>query len=94
MQLQSCLVSKSDMSGQNKTLDQENQARRETDDLFSEFKGKPMCLVCLETKPAMKDFNLSRCYSTTHKDTCNMYTGAARAAIITDLKTNFLPKPQ
>ena len=45
-----------------------------------------MCLVCLETKSAMKDFNLSRHYNTTHKDKYNKYTGAARAAIIADLR--------
>uniref|UniRef100_A0A3Q3GZU0 HAT C-terminal dimerisation domain-containing protein n=1 Tax=Labrus bergylta TaxID=56723 RepID=A0A3Q3GZU0_9LABR len=44
------------------------QPRWETDYLFTEFKGKPLCLVCLETKSAMKDFNLSRHYNTTHKD--------------------------
>uniref|UniRef100_A0A3B4Z8N2 DUF4371 domain-containing protein n=1 Tax=Stegastes partitus TaxID=144197 RepID=A0A3B4Z8N2_9TELE len=44
------------------SLDQENrmfQARWETVYLFTEFKGKPMCLVCLETKSAMKDYNLT-----------------------------------
>ena len=56
------------------------------DYLFTEFKGKPMCLVCLETKSAMKDFNLSRHYNTTHKDKYDKYTGAARATIIADLR--------
>ena len=80
---------KRNMSGQKRKLDQENcvfQAKWETDYLFIEFKGKPMCLVCLETKSAMKDFNLSRHYNTTHKDKYDKYTGAARAAIIVDLR--------
>lgn len=45
-----------------------------------------MCLVCLETKSAMKGYNLSRHYNNTHKDKYDKYTGAARIAIITDLK--------
>ena len=45
-----------------------------------------MCLVCLETKSAMKDFNWSRHYNTMHKDKYDKYTGAARAAIIVDLR--------
>ena len=45
-----------------------------------------MCLVCLETKSAMKDFNLSRHYNTTHKEKYDKYTGAAKAAIVADLK--------
>uniref|UniRef100_A0A3P8RML6 HAT C-terminal dimerisation domain-containing protein n=1 Tax=Amphiprion percula TaxID=161767 RepID=A0A3P8RML6_AMPPE len=55
----------SKMSVPKRKLDQENQ-----------FKGKPMCLVCLETKSSMKDFNISRHYNTT----------AARATIVADLK--------
>ena len=77
------------MSGQKTNLDQENcvfQARWETDHLFLEFKGKPLCLVCLETKLVTKEYNLSRHYSTTHKDKYDMYTGVARAAIFADLK--------
>ncbi len=77
------------MSGQKRKLYQENrsfQSRWETDHLFMEFKGKPMCVVFLETKSAMTDFNLSRHYNTIHKDEYDKYTGAARAAIITDLK--------
>uniref|UniRef100_A0A3Q3H434 HAT C-terminal dimerisation domain-containing protein n=1 Tax=Labrus bergylta TaxID=56723 RepID=A0A3Q3H434_9LABR len=50
-----------------KVIKEEND-KWETDYLFTEFKGKPLCLVCLETKSAMKDFNLSRHYNTTHKD--------------------------
>uniref|UniRef100_A0A3Q3EJT1 SPIN-DOC-like zinc-finger domain-containing protein n=1 Tax=Labrus bergylta TaxID=56723 RepID=A0A3Q3EJT1_9LABR len=60
--------------------------RWETDYLFTEFKGKPLCLVCLETKSAMKDFNLSRHYNTTHKDKYDKYNGAARVAIVADLR--------
>uniref|UniRef100_A0A3Q3FDJ6 SPIN-DOC-like zinc-finger domain-containing protein n=1 Tax=Labrus bergylta TaxID=56723 RepID=A0A3Q3FDJ6_9LABR len=62
------------------------QPRWETDYLFTEFKGKPLCLVCLETKSAMKDFNLSRHYNTTHKDKYDKYNGAARVAIVADLR--------
>lgn len=35
----------------------------------------------------MKDFNLSRHYNTSHKDKYAKYTGAARYAIVADLKT-------
>ena len=37
-----------------------------------ESKGKPMCLVCLETISVMKDFNLSRHYynCTEHNASC------------------------
>ena len=56
MQLQSCLVSKSDMSGQNKTLDQEYQARRETYDLFSEFKRQTNVLSVPGNKTSHEGF--------------------------------------
>ena len=46
-----------------------------------------MCLVCLETLSAMKDFNLSRHYNTLHKVKYEKYTGAARAAVVADLKS-------
>jgi len=39
-------------SSAKRKLDQENrvfQVKWEVDYLFTEFKGKPMCLVCLET---------------------------------------------
>uniref|UniRef100_A0A3B4ZZY3 HAT C-terminal dimerisation domain-containing protein n=1 Tax=Stegastes partitus TaxID=144197 RepID=A0A3B4ZZY3_9TELE len=78
-----------EMSAPKRKHDQENrifQARWETDYLFTEFKGRPMCLVCLETKSAMKDYNLSRHNNTTHKEKSEKYTGAARAAIVADLK--------
>jgi len=55
-----------------------SSARWETDNLFSDFKGTPVCLVCLETKSAMEDFNLSRHYNTKY----DLY----RAAIIAHLK--------
>ena len=77
------------MSAQKRKLEEENrvfQPRWETDYLFTDCKGKPMCLVCLETKSAMKDFNLSRHYNATHKEKYDKYTGAARAAIVADLK--------
>ena len=71
-------------------LDQENrtfQSKWEVEYLFIEFKGKPMCLVCLETLSAMKDFNLSRHYNTLHKVKYEKHTGAARAAVVADLKS-------
>uniref|UniRef100_A0A3Q1CL92 HAT C-terminal dimerisation domain-containing protein n=1 Tax=Amphiprion ocellaris TaxID=80972 RepID=A0A3Q1CL92_AMPOC len=77
------------MSAPKRKLDQENsifQVRWETDYLFTEFKGKPICLVCLETKSAKKDFNSSRHYNTTHKEKFEKYTGVARAAVVADLK--------
>ena len=77
------------ISAQKRKLEEENrvfQPRWETDYLFTDCKGKPMCLVCLETKSAMKDFNLSRHYNATHKEKYDKYTGAARAAIVADLK--------
>uniref|UniRef100_G3NDL4 SPIN-DOC-like zinc-finger domain-containing protein n=1 Tax=Gasterosteus aculeatus TaxID=69293 RepID=G3NDL4_GASAC len=87
-----------------KSNDQENcvfQVKWEVDHLFTEFKGKPMCLVCLEPLSAMKDFNLSCHYNTLHKVKYEKYTEAARAALIADLKSkvhkqqNFLlPEPQ
>lgn len=46
-----------------------------------------MCLVCLETLSAMKDFNLSRHYNTLHKAEYEKYTEAARAAMVADLKS-------
>ena len=46
-----------------------------------------MCLVCLETLSAMKDFNLSRHYNTLHVVKYKKYTAAARAAVVVDLKT-------
>ena len=59
------------------------------DYLFAEFKGKAMCLVCLHTCQVMKDYNLSRHYSSSagHKDKYSKYTGDARAAIVADLKS-------
>ena len=71
-------------------LDQENrifQSKWEAEYLFIEFKGKPMCLVCLETLAVMKDFNLSRYYNTLHKVKYEKYTGAARAAVLANLKS-------
>uniref|UniRef100_A0A3B1JTT5 SPIN-DOC-like zinc-finger domain-containing protein n=1 Tax=Astyanax mexicanus TaxID=7994 RepID=A0A3B1JTT5_ASTMX len=71
-------------------LDRENrifQTKWEEEYLFTEFKGKPMCLVCLETLSALKDYNLSRHYSTLHKVKYEKYTGAARAAVVADLKS-------
>uniref|UniRef100_A0A3B4Z810 DUF4371 domain-containing protein n=1 Tax=Stegastes partitus TaxID=144197 RepID=A0A3B4Z810_9TELE len=49
-----------------------NRWRWETVYLFTEFKGKPMCLVLH--------------YNTTQKDKYEKCTGAARAAIVADLK--------
>uniref|UniRef100_G3NBB9 SPIN-DOC-like zinc-finger domain-containing protein n=1 Tax=Gasterosteus aculeatus TaxID=69293 RepID=G3NBB9_GASAC len=63
------------------------QVKWEVDYLFTEFKGKPMCLVCLETLSAMKDFNLSCHYNTLHKVKYEKYTEAARTALIADLKS-------
>jgi len=77
-------------SSAKRKLDQENrvfQMKWESDYLFTEFKGKPMCLVCLETLSAMKDFNLSRHYNSLHKVIYEKYTEAARAALIADLKS-------
>ncbi|XP_057203176.1 general transcription factor II-I repeat domain-containing protein 2B-like [Triplophysa rosa] len=77
------------MSKKKRKIDSENrafQARWETDYLFTEFKGEPMCLVCLETKSVMKDFNLNRHYATAHKEKYERYTGDARTALISDLK--------
>lgn len=45
-----------------------------------EFEVKPMCLVCMDTKSAMKEFNLSRHYNTTHKGEYNKNTSADRTA--------------
>ena len=76
------------MSKNQRKLDQENrtfQSRWEEEYLFVEIKGKPMCLVCLETIAVMKDFNLCRHYNTLHKVKYERYTGAARAAILADL---------
>ena len=42
-----------------------------------------MCLVCLETLSAMKDFNVSRHYNTLREK----YTATARAAVVADLKS-------
>uniref|UniRef100_A0A3P8SYK1 HAT C-terminal dimerisation domain-containing protein n=1 Tax=Amphiprion percula TaxID=161767 RepID=A0A3P8SYK1_AMPPE len=75
------------MSAPKRKLDQENrifQARWETDYLFTEFKGKPMCLVCLETKSAMKYFKSPLEHHAQGK--FEKYTGATRAAIVADLK--------
>ena len=77
-------------SSAKRKIDAENrvfQARWEADYLFTEFKGKPMCLVCLETLSAMKDFNISRHYNTLHKVKYEKYTAAARAAVVVDLKS-------
>lgn len=77
-------------SGGKRKLDRENcvfQVKWEEDYLFIEFKCKPMCLVCLETLSAMKDFNLSRHYNMLHKARYEKYTEAARAAIVADLKS-------
>lgn len=71
-------------------LDRENrifQPKWEDEYLFTEFKGKPMCLVCLETLSALKDYNLNRHYNTLHKVKYEKYTGAARAAVVADLKS-------
>uniref|UniRef100_A0A3Q3ISJ2 SPIN-DOC-like zinc-finger domain-containing protein n=1 Tax=Monopterus albus TaxID=43700 RepID=A0A3Q3ISJ2_MONAL len=61
--------------------------RWETDYLIIDFKGKPVCLVCLETLSVMNDFNISRHYNTLHKFKYEKYTTAARAAIVADLKS-------
>uniref|UniRef100_A0A3P8TK50 HAT C-terminal dimerisation domain-containing protein n=1 Tax=Amphiprion percula TaxID=161767 RepID=A0A3P8TK50_AMPPE len=77
------------MSAPKRELDQENsifQVRWETDYLVTEFKGKPICLVCLETTSAKKDFNSSGHYNTTHKEKFEKYTRVARAAVVADLK--------
>jgi len=77
------------MSAQKRKLNQENrvfQPKWERDYLFTEFKGKLMSLVCLETKSAMKYYNVSCHYNSTHKDKYDKYTGAARIAIVADLK--------
>uniref|UniRef100_A0A8C4FDD0 General transcription factor II-I repeat domain-containing protein 2 n=1 Tax=Dicentrarchus labrax TaxID=13489 RepID=A0A8C4FDD0_DICLA len=50
------------------TAHNEERHKWESDYLFTEFKGKHMCLVCLETKSAMKDFNLSCHYNMMHED--------------------------
>ena len=74
-------------------LDQENrtfQSKWEVEYLFIEFKGKPMCLVCLETLSAMKDFNLSRHYNTLHKVKYEKYTGAARGAVVANLNLKYI----
>lgn len=85
-------------SGGKRKLDRENcvfQVKWEEDYLFIEFKCKPMCLVCLETLSAMKDFNLSRDYNMLHKAKYEKYTEAARAAIVADTNNrDFLPEPQ
>uniref|UniRef100_A0A3Q3JPD4 SPIN-DOC-like zinc-finger domain-containing protein n=1 Tax=Monopterus albus TaxID=43700 RepID=A0A3Q3JPD4_MONAL len=76
--------------GAKRKIDQENrvfQVRWETDYLFIDFKGKPMCLVCLEILSVMKDFNISRHYNILHKVKYAKYTTAARAAIVADLKS-------
>lgn len=77
-------------SGIKRKLDRENrifQTKWEEEYLFTEFKGKPMCLVCLETLSALKDYNLNRHYNTLHKVKYEKYTGAARAAVVADLKS-------
>lgn len=48
--------------------------------------GAPMCLLFLEMKPFMKDFNLNRHHTTAHKEKYERYTGDARTALISDLK--------
>uniref|UniRef100_A0A3Q2PF54 HAT C-terminal dimerisation domain-containing protein n=1 Tax=Fundulus heteroclitus TaxID=8078 RepID=A0A3Q2PF54_FUNHE len=51
------------------------------------FQGNPMCLVCLETLSALKDYNLSQHYNTLHKVKFEKYAGAARTAVVADLKS-------
>lgn len=46
-----------------------------------------MCLVCLEVIAVMKDFNLSHNYNTLHNVKYERYTGAARAAVLAELKS-------
>lgn len=77
-------------SAKKRKIYQENrafQAKWEAEYLFTEFKGKPMCLVCLETISVIKDYNLSRHYNSLHKVKYEKYTGAARTAIVADLKS-------
>jgi len=76
-------------SGGKRKLDRENcvfQVKWEVDYLFTEFKGKPLCLVCLVD---------SIChYNTLHKAKYEKYTEAARAAIVADLKSKVYKQQQ
>ena len=47
-----------------------------------------MCLICLEKKSAMKDYNLKRHYKI-HKDAYEKYSGPARDALVAELKGKF-----
>lgn len=84
-------------SAKKRKIDQENRvflAKWEAEYLFTEFKGKPMCLVCLETISVTKDYNLSRHYNSMHKVKYEKYTGAARAAVVADLKSKVCQQQQ
>lgn len=51
-------------------VDAENrgfQARWETEYMFTEVKGKPVCLLCGESLAVMKEYNLRRHYETSKK---------------------------
>ncbi|KAM4566993.1 general transcription factor II-I repeat domain-containing protein 2-like [Odontesthes bonariensis] len=53
-------------------VDAENrdfQARWEAEYLFTEVKGKPVCLLCGESVAVMKEYNLRRHYQTSQKHT-------------------------
>lgn len=52
-------------------VDAENrgfQDRWEAEYMFTEIKGKPMCLLCEESLAAMKEYNLRRHYQMSQKD--------------------------
>ncbi|XP_067945214.1 general transcription factor II-I repeat domain-containing protein 2B-like [Watersipora subatra] len=53
------------------------QTRWESEYFFKEFKGKCVCLICIETVAVMKEYNVRRHYETKHQAYAS-YTGAER----------------
>ena len=57
--------------------------------LFVENKSKPQCLVCLQLVSVPKEYNVKRHYETHHKNQYEKYEGAAREAVVKDLKSKY-----
>ncbi|MBN3274758.1 GT2D2 protein, partial [Polyodon spathula] len=73
--------------------DRENRvfhARWEREFLFTEYGGKPLCLICMEFVSVTNEYNLNHHYSTNHKAKYDRYTGDAGDVTIADLKDKVL----
>lgn len=54
--------------------------------LCIENNNKPMCLICLQVISVLKEYNISRHYTSMHKS-YDKYTGDSRLALLKDLSS-------